>query len=97
VFILLEAHNMTQLELDALMNAENLDEIIQEEPQKDLDENDMVHQLSSVTVDSEKKATEIMAQLDQVLVELDAIGTCIDDNEGEKSKSNSGRYQKYYL
>jgi hypothetical protein len=77
---------MTQLELDALMNAENLDEIIQEEPQKDLDENDMVHQLSSVTVDSEKKATEIMAQLDQVLVELDAIGTCIDDNEGEKAK-----------
>jgi hypothetical protein len=76
---------MTQLELDALMNAENLDEIIQEEPQKDMDECDIVHQLSSVTVDSEKKATEIMAQLDQVLNELDALGTCINENQSDKA------------
>lgn len=79
---------MTQLELDALMNAENLDEIIEEEESKQESDNhsDMVQELSSVTVDSEKKATEIMAQLDQVLTELDAVSTCIDDNQNEKAK-----------
>lgn len=76
---------MTQLELDALINAENLDEISKEESSQELNQQDMVEQLSSVTVESEKKATEIMSQLDKVLHELDSIETSINNNQNKNA------------
>jgi len=75
---------MTQEELDALMNSENLEEVI-ENAETESEKTNMAGQLSSVTVDSEKKATEIMTMLDQVLVELDASETCIKENSEEKA------------
>ena len=82
---------MTQLELDELMNAENLDELVNNDNSFDMNVDrevnnvDMVQQLNSVTVDSEKKATEIMTQLDRVLVEIEAVVTCIKNDEKEKA------------
>lgn len=77
---------MTQEELDALMSSDDLDNI-DTEYSSTVDESadDMAGQLNSITVDSEKKATEIMTMLDQVLSELDAIQTCTEENSKEKS------------
>ena len=79
---------MTQEELDILMNSDNLEEISIEEsaPQNELKQDEaMVNQLSSVTIDSEKKATEIMTKLDQVLAEIDASEVCIKEKSEEKA------------
>ncbi|HIP13571.1 MAG TPA: hypothetical protein EYG97_00055 [Arcobacter sp.] len=81
---------MTQEELDALMNSENLDDMVVEEKKEEKSDSEatkdnMAGQLSSITVDSEKKATEIMTMLDQVLVELDASETCIKEKSEEKA------------
>jgi hypothetical protein len=80
---------MTQEELDVLMASDNLDEISQEEEPKKENEHheyaNMAGQLNSVTVDSEKKATEIMTMLDQVLAELDANEICIKEKDEDKS------------
>jgi len=78
---------MTQEELDALMNAENLDEILEnfEEEQDEADEHiEMVGQLNSVTTDSEVKATQITQKLEQILNEVDAIKICLEKNELDK-------------
>ena len=75
---------MTQEELDSLMESDNLNEIV-EEHCNDNSQTDMAGQLSSVTVDSEKKATEIMTMLDQVLSEVDASETCIKENDSKKA------------
>jgi len=75
---------MTQEELDALMNSENLEEVL-ENNETEAEQTNMAGQLSSVTVDSEKKATEIMTMLDQVLMELDASETCIKEKSEEKA------------
>jgi len=78
---------MTQEELDALMNSDNLEDVEINEKKEDTPDphSDMAGQLNSVTVDSEKKATEIMTMLDQVLSELDANEQCIKDNQTDKS------------
>lgn len=83
---------MTQEELDALMASDNIDDIQVEDSKEDetfevnvQQEQDMVHQLNSVTVDSEKKGTEIMNNLDMLLNEIAAISTCIQNNEQEKA------------
>ena len=73
---------MTQEELDQLMNNDSYEDVAVENGEK---ENGMVHQLSSVTVDSEKKATEIMAKLESVLTEIDATKVCVEKGEKEKS------------
>ena len=75
---------MTQEELDSLMNSENLDEVIQNDDVQSKKVN-MAGELSSITVDSEKKATEIMTMLDQVLVELEASETCIKEKSEDKA------------
>ena len=80
---------MTQEELDALMNAKNLDEIIENfEETKEDEENhniNMIEQLNSVTTDSEEKATQTTDMLEQIVNEVEAIKTCIKDNELEKA------------
>ena len=79
---------MTQKELDALMDADNIEEIVQEHEvvsEEEPQQTDMAAQLSSITVDSEKKATEIMTMLDRVLIELDASERCIKDNTQDKA------------
>lgn len=83
---------MTQEELDALMASDNLDEISEEFLQDEVEDcscvskdANMAGQLSSVTVDSEKKATEIMTMLDQILAELDASGECIKEKNEDKA------------
>ncbi len=72
---------MTQEELDALMQSDNIEEFETQQHEEDA----IVNQLNSITVDSEKKATEIMGKLDQVLAEIDASETCIKDQQTEKS------------
>ena len=79
---------MTQEELDALMDSDDLDDIQIEEAQivsEQHQDEAMVNQLSSVTIDSEKKATEIMTKLDQVLAEIDATEVCIKGKSEEKA------------
>lgn len=83
---------MTQEELDALMASDNLDDLEIDDSKEDetfevnvQQEQDMVHQLNSVTVDSEKKGTEIMNNLDTLLNEVGAIATCIQNDEKEKA------------
>jgi hypothetical protein len=76
---------MTQEELDALMDSDNIDEIVQDETKVKETHADIAGQLSSITVDSEKKATEIMTMLDQVLMELDASEKCIKENTQDKA------------
>ena len=79
---------MTQEELDLLMSSESLDDIQTDDclSKKDSHESEaMVNQLSSVTIDSEKKATEIMTKLDQVLAEIDASEVCIKEKSEEKA------------
>jgi len=79
---------MTQEELDALINAENLDEILEnfEEKKEEKDEHiEMVGQLNSVTTDSEVKATQITQKLEQILNEVDAIKICLEKNELDKA------------
>lgn len=79
---------MTQEELDLLMNSDNVDDVKIDDSSsvKNLHQDEaMVNQLSSVTIDSEKKATEIMTKLDQVLAEIDASEICIKDKSEEKA------------
>ena len=79
---------MTQEELDALINAENLDEILEnfEEKKEEKDEHiEMVGQLNSVTTDSEVKATQVTQKLEQILNEVDAIKICLEKNELDKA------------
>ena len=78
---------MTQEELDALINATDLDEIIEdvEEEQNEQDEHvEMVGQLNSVITDSEVKATQITDKLEQIIDEVDAIKICLENNEIKK-------------
>jgi len=78
---------MTQEELDELMNADNLDEIIEnfEEDSEDNHQIGMIEQLNSVTMDSEVKATQITDKLEQVINEVDATKICLNNNELEKA------------
>ena len=81
---------MTQEELDALMNADNLDEIIDNfEDTNEENSNhqiNMIEQLNSVTTDSEIKATEVADKLEQIINEVDATKVCIENNDLEKAK-----------
>ena len=72
---------MTQEELDALMNAKNLDEIEIEEKNNEIS---MVKDLNSINIESEQKGVETTETLERIINELDAIKKLLKTNELEK-------------
>jgi ATP-dependent Clp protease ATP-binding subunit ClpA len=77
---------MTQEGLDALLNSDNLNEIIENYHEDEENHSvSMIKQLNSVTTDSEEKVTQTTQKLEQIINEVNATKQCINSNEIEKA------------